>query len=82
MGGQAGCPAKYRPNNLNFPALLLQTTDTAPLHYTSPSPAEHCTGSGDVLEVLRIPTSPGRDGHLLEALSGHEASEILEDSGN
>lgn len=32
--------------------------------------------------VLRVPTSPGRDGHLLEALSGDKASEILEKSRN
>lgn len=34
---------------LNLPALLLQTRDQTPLPYASPSPAEHCTGSGDVL---------------------------------
>lgn len=82
MGGRAGCSAVYRPNTLNFPALLLQTRDPGPVPYASPSLAEHCTGSGDVLWGPQVPTSSGRDGHLLEALSGDEASEVLEDSRN
>lgn len=81
MGCQAGCLAVYRPNTLNFPALLLQTGDPAPFPYASPSPTEHYKAQEMSWGVLRVPPSPGRDGHLLAALSGDEASEVLEDSG-